>query len=113
MRLKIPEEEGPVLSRVCSRVVGNHHSTSGHCGHRIVGLLENGLQIKLDMDEAVESQAAIQEQSPNHPCMNHPEDLSQVSVHLTSPSIKFFERLAPERRMPFASPVLGEGGDDI
>ena len=41
------------------------------------------------------------------------EELLQVYVHLISPSAKCFEELAPERRMPFASLVLGEGGDDL
>lgn len=60
------------------------------------------------MAKALESKAAIQKQSLNHLGMNHPEDLSQVPIHLTFPSIKCFERLTPERRMSFASPTIGE-----
>lgn len=53
-----------------------------------MGLHENEIPVKLDMGEALGSREAIQEQSPNHLSMNHPEELSQDCMHLTSPSVK-------------------------
>lgn len=51
--------------------------------------------MKLDMDKALESKTAKEKQSLNHLCMNHPMERLQVYIHMSSPSIKCFEMLAP------------------
>lgn len=73
LRLETSKEGKPVLSRGCSGAVGKCHFIFWALQSCITGLDEDEHEMlsKLDMDEALQSKASIQNPSLVHLCVNH------------------------------------------